>query len=59
MTFDRTLYKQLFVVVTPIAFQYLTSALVSASDALMLGFLEQDALSAVSLAGQKTEEHNV
>ena len=52
MTFDRTLYKQLFVVVTPIAFQHLTSALVSASDALMLGFLEQDALSAVSLAGQ-------
>lgn len=52
MALDRKLYKSLFVVVSPIAFQYMTASLVSASDAFMLGFLEQDALSAVSLAGQ-------
>lgn len=36
----------------PIAVQNLMTALVSASDALMLGFLDQTALSAVSLATQ-------
>ena len=35
----------------PIALQSLLSALVSASDALMLGFLDQTSLSAISLAG--------
>lgn len=49
---NKELYKRLFTIVTPIAFQYLMSSLVSASDAFMLGFLEQDALSASSLAGQ-------
>ena len=49
---DRSLYKKLFSIVTPIAFQYLMSSLVSASDAFMLGFLDQDSLSASSLAGQ-------
>ncbi|MBO4395024.1 MAG: MATE family efflux transporter [Eubacterium sp.] len=52
MRFDRSLYKKLFSIVTPIAFQFLMSSLVTASDAFMLGFLDQDSLSAVSLAGQ-------
>lgn len=38
--------------VLPIAFQQLMLAVVSASDAVMLGSLDQDAMSAVSLAGQ-------
>jgi putative MATE family efflux protein len=36
----------------PIAFQQFMTALVSASDAFMLGFMSQNAMSAVSLAGQ-------
>ena len=44
--------KKLLTLVMPIAFQQFMLALVSASDALMLGMLTQDALSAVSLAGQ-------
>lgn len=44
--------KQLFALVLPIAAQNLLSALVSASDALMLGLLDQASLSAVSLAAQ-------
>ena len=52
MTYDKNLYKKLFSIVTPIAFQYLMSSLVTASDAFMLGFLDQDSLSASSLAGQ-------
>lgn len=44
--------KKLLALVLPIAFQQFMSALVSASDALMLGTLSQDALSAVSLASQ-------
>ena len=52
MNFDRKLYRMLFGIVTPIAFQYLMASLVTASDAFMLGFLDQDSLSAVSLAGQ-------
>ena len=39
-------------VVAPIAFQYLMASLVTASDAFMLGFLDQDSLSAASLGGQ-------
>ena len=38
--------------VIPMAFQQLMTALVGVSDAVMLGFLSQDALSAISLAGQ-------
>ena len=49
---DKGLYKNLFTIVLPIAFQYFMSSLVSASDAFMLGFLNQDSLSASSLAGQ-------
>lgn len=44
--------KKLKNLVFPIAFQQFMLALVSASDALMLGKLTQDALSAVSLASQ-------
>lgn len=44
--------KKLLTLVLPIAFQQLVLALVSTSDALMLGFLNQESLSAVSLAGQ-------
>lgn len=44
--------KKLAALVMPIAFGQLMLALVSASDAFMLGLLSQDALSAVSLAGQ-------
>ena len=49
---DRKLYKDLFVIVLPIAFQNLMASLVTASDAFMLGFLDQDSLAASSLAGQ-------
>lgn len=45
-------YKRLFSMVLPIALQNLVTALVGASDALMLGALAQNALSAVSLATQ-------
>lgn len=45
-------FRQLFALVLPIAAQNLLSALVSASDALMLGLLDQSSLSAVSLAAQ-------
>lgn len=48
----KVFYKKLFVLVLPIAIQNLMSALVSASDALMLGWLDQESLSAVSLATQ-------
>ena len=44
--------KKLTVLILPIAFQMFMQALVSASDAFMLGALTQDALSAVSLASQ-------
>lgn len=49
---NRIFYKQLFEIVFPIAVLNFMSALVSASDALMLGWLNQDSLSAVSLASQ-------
>lgn len=44
--------RKLWALVLPITFQQIMFGLVSTSDALMLGALEQDALSAVSLAGQ-------
>lgn len=52
MNQNKSLYKELFSIVTPIAFQNLMASLVTASDAFMLGFLDQDSLSAPSLAGQ-------
>ncbi|MDO5540746.1 MAG: MATE family efflux transporter [Eubacteriales bacterium] len=52
MNQNESFYKKLFVLVLPLAFQNLMTALVSASDALMLGLLSQSSLSAVSLATQ-------
>lgn len=52
MAYDKVIYKQLLHIVAPIALQNLMSSLVTASDAIMLGFLDQDSLSASSLAGQ-------
>ena len=51
--------KKLLTLVLPIAFQQFMLALVSASDALMLGVLSQDFLSAVSLASQITFVENL
>lgn len=51
-TENKTLLKKLLVLVLPMALQNFMASLVSASDALMLGFLNQSSLSAVSLAGQ-------
>lgn len=48
----KEFYQSLRKLVFPIAFQQLMLAVVSASDAVMLGALSQDAMSAVSLAGQ-------
>ncbi len=45
-------YKELFSLAIPIAMQSLLVALIGATDALMLGRLHQDAVSAVSLANQ-------
>ena len=46
--------KKLLGLALPIAFQQFMLALVSASDAFMLGGLNQESLSAVSLASQVT-----
>lgn len=51
---QRQFNRTLFAMVLPIAFQSFMAAAANASDAVMLGFLEQDAMSAVSLAGQIT-----
>lgn len=51
---NKAIRKQLIAIILPIAAQNLLSALVSASDALMLGGLNQESLSAVSLATQVT-----
>src|SRR5574344_1281113 len=44
--------KQLMSIAIPVALQNLMLALIGASDALMLGLLSQNAVSAVSLANQ-------
>ncbi|MBO5460789.1 MAG: MATE family efflux transporter [Ruminococcus sp.] len=49
---DKEFNKKLFSLVLPIAFQQFMLNLVSASDAIMLGAIGQNELSAVSLAGQ-------
>jgi len=51
---NRLFWKKLTPLVFPIAFQQLMSALVSTSDTLMMGLLNQASLSAVSLATQIT-----
>lgn len=50
--YDDELPRQMLTLVVPIAIQQFMLALVSATDALMLGFVDQTSLSAVSLAGQ-------
>lgn len=49
---DKVFYQKLFKIALPIALQNLMLALVAAADAFMLGRLEQNAMSAVSLATQ-------
>ena len=51
---DKSIYKQLLHIVAPISFQYLMAGFVSASDAFMLGFMDQGSLAASSLATQIT-----
>ncbi len=51
---DKEFYRKLTPLVFPIAFQQLMSALVSTSDTLMMGMIDQSSLSAVSLATQIT-----
>lgn len=48
----RVLYKALFALVLPIALQNLLASLVNSVDILMLGYVGQDELAAVSLANQ-------
>lgn len=49
---DKEFNKKLVELTTPIAFQYLMLASVAVADALMLGSVEQNSMSAVSLATQ-------
>ena len=49
---DRQLNKDLVRLALPIAFQYLMLALVAVADAFMLGVIDADKMSAVSLATQ-------
>ncbi len=49
---DKDFLSKLIKITLPIAFQYLMLASVAASDAIMLGNVEQNAMSAVSLATQ-------
>jgi len=51
---NKLFWKKLTPLVFPIAFQQLMSALVSTSDTLMMGLIDQASLSAVSLATQIT-----
>lgn len=55
----RIFYRKLRGLVFPIAIQNVMTALVSASDAFMLGFVSQTSLSAVSLATQIQFVHNL
>jgi putative efflux protein, MATE family len=48
----RSFYHALFVLVGPIALQNLITAAVSSADVIMLGYVGQTAIAAVSLAGQ-------
>ena len=59
MTDAETLKKKMFRLVLPISFQQFMLALVGASDAVMLGKLNQNAMSAVSLASQVTFVFNL
>ena len=50
----RNYYNQIFRLVLPIALQNLLSAAVSSADVIMLNYVGQSAISAVSLASQYT-----
>lgn len=50
--FDKTFYKKLWMLMLPIVVQNLMLALVAVADAFMLGGLDQNYMSAVSLATQ-------
>ncbi|MCF0107358.1 MAG: MATE family efflux transporter [Holdemanella sp.] len=52
MDSDKTFKKELLALAIPIGLQNLLTVLIGASDALMLGRLTQDSVSAVSLANQ-------
>lgn len=52
--FNRSFNRALITLVVPIALQNFISAAVITADVLMLGFVSQTAMSAVSLAGQVT-----
>ena len=54
MNFKDEFYQKLKLLVLPIAIQNFMLALVSATDAIMLGWIDQTSLSAVSLAGQES-----
>ena len=56
---DKNFRKKLLALVLPITFQQLMLAVVSASDALMVGVIGQDLLSAVSLASHVTFVYNL
>ena len=47
-----TFYKQIYKLVLPIVIQNLLSAAVSSADVLMLNYVGQSSISAVSLASQ-------
>ena len=49
---DKGFLKRLWNLTLPLAFQALMLALVAASDAVMLGRIEQNSMAAVSLATQ-------
>lgn len=52
ITHKNEFREKLISLVLPIAFQQFMLATVSASDAIMLGYIDQNSLAAVSLAGQ-------
>ena len=56
---NRSFREKLLSLVLPITFQQLMVTVVSASDALMVGVIGQDMLSAVSLASQITFVYNL
>ena len=59
MTETETLGRKMLRLVLPIALQQFMLALVGACDAVMLGRLNQDSMSAVSLASQVTFVFNL
>ena len=59
MAHTETLHKKLIRLVLPISFQQFMLALVGASDTFMLGRLNQNSMSAVSLASQITFVFNL